>query len=305
VRVVEDLFRKIKNIPVDVDLDIPVYFGPGADPELDKVLMSLGHIGAHKPTPVINTVMYWRQVKAKPEGAADGASGGRSFTPTPANVPPGAAAAITAGINSNPPTTPAGPSPLQRGQHIGSTPPALIRRQTEPASVIASQGQEVGGQFSTHQLATNQLLERERTNRCAIYILCRALIEVVKHTTAEALTDDIASKIEAIVFQQLVKEDSEDIYRRGSQKSASWHIFAELLGCFSNIRYCFLPALIDGRFSSVSDRFIEFLEKYKNGVIPKEVEGSVETVIRAITYLKIKVINQSVHVNVRYTQWMP
>jgi len=42
-------------------------------------------------------------------------------------------------------------------------------------------------------------------------------------------------------------------------------------------------------FSSVSDRFIEFLEKYKNGVIPREAEGTVETVIRGMTYLKIKV----------------
>ena len=44
------------------------------------------------------------------------------------------------------------------------------------------------------------------------------------------------------------------------------------------------------RFSSVSDRFIEFLEKYKNGVIPRDMEGSVENVIRGMTYLKIKVL---------------
>jgi Cell morphogenesis N-terminal len=48
-------------------------------------------------------------------------------------------------------------------------------------------------------------------------------------------------------------------------------------------------ASTDGRFSSVSDRFIEFLEKYKDGVIPKEKEGTVENVIRGMTYLKIKV----------------
>jgi hypothetical protein len=281
------LFEKIKSIPLDVDLDIPAYLGPGADPELDKVLMTLAHIGAHKPTPVINTVMYWRQVKMKSE-AADGTTGGRSFTPTPPNVPAGAAAAIMASINSNPPMTPLTPLPSSRGQYLGSAPPALLRRQTEPA-VMASPGHEVGSQYS--QQPTNaQLLERDRTNRCTIYVLCRALIEVVKHTTAEALTDDIASKIEVIVFQQLVKEDSEDIYRRGSNKSASWHIFAELLGCFSNIRYGFFQSLINGRFSSVSDTFIEFLEKYKNGVIPREVEGSVETVIRGMTYLKIKVL---------------
>jgi hypothetical protein len=44
---------------------------------------------------------------------------------------------------------------------------------------------------------------------------------------------------------------------------------------------------------SVSDRFIEFLEKYKNGVIPREVEASVESVIKGMTYLKIKVCSHS------------
>jgi len=49
------------------------------------------------------------------------------------------------------------------------------------------------------------------------------------------------------------------------------------------------PHSLIRRFSSVSDRFIEFLEKYKDGVIPKEKEGTVENVIRGMTYLKIKV----------------
>jgi len=60
----------------------------------------------------------------------------------------------------------------------------------------------------------------------------------------------------------------------------------------------------NNRFSSVSDRFIEFLEKYKNGMIPREVEGSVETVIRGMTYLKIKVISPNSGSKCRYTQWM-
>jgi hypothetical protein len=62
--------------------------------------------------------------------------------------------------------------------------------------------------------------------------------------------------------------------------------------------------LAHARFSSVSDRFIEFLEKYKDGVIPKEKEGTVENVIRGMTYLKIKVLSQISQADVRYTQWM-
>jgi hypothetical protein len=232
VRIVEEMLKKIQAIPIDQEPDIPAHFGPGADAEFDKVLTSLGHIGTHKPTPVINTVMYWR--KAKSDGVADGTIGGRSFTPTPANVPPGAVAAITAGINTSPGMIPLAPLPPSIVQHQ-TTPPGLIRRQTEPVTMHTSQMQEVNGQFA-QRTALAQQIQRDRLQRCAIYILCRALIEVVKHTTADALTDDIASRIEDIVFRQLVKQDAEDFYR-GAVKSASWNIFAELLGCFSNIRY--------------------------------------------------------------------
>jgi hypothetical protein len=233
VRIVEEMLKKIQAIPIDQEPDIPAHFGPGADAEFDKVLTSLGHIGTHKPTPVINTVMYWR--KAKSDGVADGTIGGRSFTPTPANVPPGAVAAITAGINTSPGMIPLAPLPPSIVQHQ-TTPPGLIRRQTEPVTMHTSQMQEVNGQFA-QRTALAQQIQRDRLQRCAIYILCRALIEVVKHTTADALTDDIASRIEDIVFRQLVKQDAEDFYRGGAVKSASWNIFAELLGCFSNIRY--------------------------------------------------------------------
>jgi len=230
VRIVEDMLKKVMAIPVDVDPDVPAYFGPGADPQFDKVLTSLGHIGSHKPTPVINTVMYWR--KAKSDALADSTvTGGRSFTPTPANVPAGAVAAINAGITSNAAMMPL-PPPSVRA--LTSTPP-LLRRQTEPVNVVSSQSDS--GSAPTHQTALGQQILRDRLQRCAIYILCRALIEVVKHTTADALTDDIASRIEDIVFRQLVKQDAEDFYRGGALKSASWNIFAELLGCFSNIRY--------------------------------------------------------------------
>jgi len=214
-------------IPLDVDPDIPAHFGPGADPAFDKVLTSLGHIGSHKPTPVINTVMYWR--KAKSDALAEGASGGRSFTPTPANVPAGAAAAINASINS-------GAMAGVPTRAMTSTPPSLIRRQTEPV-INTTQTAEMNIPMLTQSTGLGQQILRDRQQRCAIYILCRALIEVVKHTTADALTDDIASRIEDIVFRQLVRQDAEDFYQSGGARSSSnRNIFAELLGCFSNIR---------------------------------------------------------------------
>jgi len=234
VRIVEDMFTKIMAIPIDVEPDIPAHFGPGIDPAFDKVLNSLGHIGSHKPTPVINTLMYWRAHKVKPEGGTDATAGSRSFTPTPANVPAGAVAAINAGTIQTPAMLPMPANPPSGAQPTLTAPPALIRRQTEPVSVNMPQGQEFAGQYMNNRAALAQRIFKDRQKNCTVYILCRALIEVIKHTTADALTDDVASRIEPIVFRELSNQDPE-VYHRG--KSNNWNIFAELLGCFSNIRY--------------------------------------------------------------------
>ena len=226
------MFAKIMAVPIDVEPDIPAFFGPGADPAFDKVLSSLGHIGSHKPTPVINTVMYWRAHKVKTEGGSDGTTGNRSFTPTPANVPAGAAAAITAGTNQNPAMLPVSALPPSVAQSTGSVPAALPRRQTEP--VIPTQGHELPGQYTSQRQSIAQAILRDRQKNCTVYVLCRALIEVVKNTTADALSDDVASRIEPIVFRELINQVPENYYRG---KAANWNIFAELLGCFSNIRY--------------------------------------------------------------------
>ena len=234
VRIVEDMFAKIMAISVDVEPDIPAHFGPGVDPAFDKVLTSLGHIGSHKPTPIINTFMYWR--KAKTDGTTDGNAGNRNMTLTPTNVPAGAVAAITAGTIPAPAATALVPLPSSTAQSVGPVQPASMRRATEPVTIYPGQGPESETQYTASRTAFIQNILRGRQQRCAIYILCRALIEVVKHTTADALTDDVASRIEPIVFRELVSQDSENYYRDSSIKSVHSNIFAELLGCFSNIR---------------------------------------------------------------------
>ena len=227
MRIVEDMFAQIMAIPIDVEPDIPAFFGPGADPAFDKVLSSLGHIGSHKPTPVINTVMYWRAHKVKNE-PVDGTVN-RPIAPAPPIVPAAAAAAIVQGINQTP-MLPSNPAALT-GQ---PAPPNLPRRQTEPAvATVQSQMMETAGQYSTQRAALTQAILRDRQKNCAVYILCRALIEVVKNTTAEALSGDVAARIEPIVFRELINQVPDNYSR---SKAANWSIFAELLGCFSIIR---------------------------------------------------------------------
>ncbi|OLL23052.1 Cell morphogenesis protein PAG1 [Neolecta irregularis DAH-3] len=117
----------------------------------------------------------------------------------------------------------------------------------------------------------------ERRSLVSIYILCRALIEVVKQTPSGALGEELGDKLEEIVFNQLKNADPETI-GQSPIRLANWELFAEMLGCMS-----------ESRFAEVNDRFIEELEKHSKGPLPKDREAGVELVIQGMRYLKIKI----------------
>ncbi|KAI9261393.1 cell morphogenesis N-terminal-domain-containing protein [Phascolomyces articulosus] len=118
---------------------------------------------------------------------------------------------------------------------------------------------------------------KERQSLASVYILCRALIEIVKSFTPETLPEDLGENLEEIVFNQLKKADPEAI-RRSKNRTASMDLFAELIGELSNVR-----------FASVSDRFIAELEKYNSQTIMKERQSHMEMLIRGMRFLKIKI----------------
>ncbi|KTW28436.1 hypothetical protein T552_01699 [Pneumocystis carinii B80] len=128
---------------------------------------------------------------------------------------------------------------------------------------------------STIQLNRRVSIIKDRISLVSIYILCRALIEIIKQVSADTLGDELGNKLEEIVFNQL-RSTNPRALSNSIIRSANWNLFAELLGWMSKFR-----------FSSVSDRFIADLEKFK-GNITKEKELKVEMVIHGMKYLKIK-----------------
>ncbi|KAI9495734.1 cell morphogenesis N-terminal-domain-containing protein [Zychaea mexicana] len=141
--------------------------------------------------------------------------------------------------------------------------PALLRRVSESAPL--SRTKDVSS------------ILKERQSLASVYILCRALIEIVKSFTPETLPEDLGENLEEIVFNQLKKADPEAI-RRSKNRTASMDLFAELIGELSNVR-----------FASVSDRFIAELEKYNSQTIMKERQTHMEMLIRGMRFLKIKI----------------
>ncbi|CCJ28835.1 unnamed protein product, partial [Pneumocystis jirovecii] len=116
---------------------------------------------------------------------------------------------------------------------------------------------------------------KDRTSLISVFILCRALIEIVKQVSVDALGNDLGNKLEEIVFNQL-RYTNPRVLSTSIIRLANWNLFVELLGWMSKVR-----------FSSVSDRFIADLEKFR-GNITKEKELKVEMVIHGMKSLKIK-----------------
>lgn len=128
----------------------------------------------------------------------------------------------------------------------------------------------------SHQRENSAIADRRST--IAIYILCRVLIEVIGQTTLQSITEEMADKLEDIIFNQLRSADP-DILNSSPLRMGNWTLFAQLLGVMSEIH-----------FESVSDRlFLSDLEKTGKGFVSKEQEPKVELVIKGMSYLKLKV----------------
>ncbi|KAK9766570.1 Cell morphogenesis protein PAG1 [Basidiobolus ranarum] len=121
-------------------------------------------------------------------------------------------------------------------------------------------------------MATANMLKR-RKMLITKFILCRALIEVIKQLKSGSLPNDLGIKLEEVVFHQLKSADPEALLRSPAYR-AIVNLYAELIGWLSNIR-----------FTSMSDRFIAELEKEPQG----GRESSYELIIRGMRCLKLKI----------------
>lgn len=107
----------------------------------------------------------------------------------------------------------------------------------------------------------------------SLYVLCRALMEVIRQTPHDVLGSKLSEKLEEIVFKQLVSADPEVVVY-STLRGANWRYLARLLGEMSSFR-----------LASVNDFFIAELEKKETS---KRHEVKVSLLLEAMQYLKIK-----------------
>ncbi|KAJ3881502.1 cell morphogenesis N-terminal-domain-containing protein [Lentinula edodes] len=120
-------------------------------------------------------------------------------------------------------------------------------------------------------------LLNERKNLAAIYIMCRALIAVVKTLSKDAIGENLGYSLEKLTFDQFQKPELKLLMQSTNHRTNA-ELSAALLGHLANIR-----------FVSVTDRFLAELAPVTRGQVPKDLDMKYENLINSIRHIQIKV----------------
>ncbi|KAL4872860.1 hypothetical protein BDV12DRAFT_161639 [Aspergillus spectabilis] len=215
--------------------------GPGADPKLDQLISALGHIARQKPKPLIDTIMFWRKAKG------DAVLGAKQAASQP-----------------KPPT--------ENG--------LLIRRNTEPTQVITDSLPHADNSQTSLLSRHDDIVLTERRATVSVYLVCRVLIEIFNQSSLEAITVDMADRLEDIVFGQLKTVDPDQI-AASPLRMANWRIYSQLLGIMS-----------EEKFTSVTSRFLTELERYQKDESirgpSKEGDAKSELLLSGLKHIRIR-----------------
>jgi hypothetical protein len=126
----------------------------------------------------------------------------------------------------------------------------------------------------------------ERRSGTSVYILCRALIEIIGQTTLTAISSDhsgnTAEKLESVIYDHLVGQEPDQL-QKSPLKHANWVIRGQLLGVMSGLR-----------FEDVSGRFLQdlgFAQRTLStkGVVEPRLAAKTALLVQSMQWLKFKI----------------
>jgi hypothetical protein len=109
-----------------------------------------------------------------------------------------------------------------------------------------TQNDPVGSEFIRLQQSQSRTVRaheippllNERKSLASIYIMCRALIALLKSISSDALGDSLGYSLEETTFEQFRKPDLKLLSQSANHRSNA-ELYASLLGHLANIRYGF------------------------------------------------------------------
>lgn len=120
----------------------------------------------------------------------------------------------------------------------------------------------------------------ERRATVSVYLVCRILMEIFNQSSLAAITPDMATRLEDIVFGQLKSVDPDQI-AASPLRMANWRIYGQLLGIMS-----------ETNFASVTNRFLTEIERYQKDETlrgpSREVDAKVELLVLGMRHIRIK-----------------
>lgn len=120
----------------------------------------------------------------------------------------------------------------------------------------------------------------ERRATVSVYLVCRVLIEIFNQSTLQAITAEMAERLEDIVFGQLKTVDPDQI-AASPLRMANWRIYGQLLGIMS-----------ESNFGSVSNRFLAELSQFQKDdfrlATTKDAETKAELLVFGMRHLQIR-----------------
>ncbi|KAF9255503.1 hypothetical protein L218DRAFT_912242 [Marasmius fiardii PR-910] len=226
---------------LETDPPLPTFLGPGVDPKFDEVLRSLGQIASKNPKPVLDSIMRWR--RSQLENVGSEFIRFHMSLGSPSHV-------VSSSSNTD------------HNHHHG----------------FSNGGNGLGGGggrvVRTHDVPG---LLNERKSLASIYIMCRALIDVVKMLSKDAVSEDMGYTLEKTTFDQFRKPDLKLLMQSKNHRTNA-ELSAELLGCLAGIR-----------FVSVTDRFLAELKAVALGQVPKDLDMKYENLVLGLKHIQIKV----------------
>ncbi|KAL4907131.1 hypothetical protein BDW74DRAFT_175916 [Aspergillus multicolor] len=152
----------------------------------------------------------------------------------------------------------------------------LARRNTEPTQAAPDPSHSTNSLLSRH----DDIVLTERRATVSVYLVCRVLIEIFNQSSLEAITVDMADRLEDIVFGQLKTVDPEQI-SASPLRMANWRIYSQLLGIMS-----------EEKFTSVTSRFLLELERYQKDESlrgpSKEGDARSELLLSGLKHVRIR-----------------
>ena len=233
---------------------------PGVDVGFDQLISSLSHISRDGPKPLVDSLMLWR--KGKGDTAAN----------------------LKKQVYQQ---------RLQAGGPAVNLPLPLPRRHTEPLQGPGESGlpqSNADNASSIEDSLTQEYILADRRATISVYILCRVLIAIFEQSNLAAITQDLANKLEDIVFTQIREVEPAQILT-SSIRLSNWRVYGEVLGHMSRLDFVNVTA----RFTQQLDTWQQEFAKSSATTTARDLESRLELLLLGMRHIHINASKETAY----------